>query len=367
MKMDFRFIIGLLISIVLYYAIGGIVFTSLYYIMISMFILAVVYITVFSGKVSGKLTYMKDRYEVFETGKLNLQIFNDSRFFLPYVTAINQYTEIETRSVSAKNRAQIMFHFYFPKRGTYEFQNLRLEIRDFFNIFTIRKNLKNERVRVYPKSRVLPETLFELGVGSEGIKQSRSNLEDPHMIREMRRYNVGDSLKRINWKVSAKYGELYVRRGEQNKGIDYLLVIDMCEEIYRMDQDGAKEEALVADALAVSALLLKEGKEHKVVINGLERKEFDLRRMSQHEALVEYMVDHDSNGKKPMQDFMNEKTDLFQSASSIILFTGNRNPLLTKVVLKLKDKYNAITWFAVEDDLKKDADYEGITLKYIGE
>ncbi len=114
--MDFRFIIGLLISIVLYYAIGGIVFTSLYYIMISMFILAVVYITVFSGKVSGKLTYMKDRYEVFETGKLNLQIFNDSRFFLPYVTAINQYTEIETRSVSAKNRAQIMFHFYFTKR-----------------------------------------------------------------------------------------------------------------------------------------------------------------------------------------------------------------------------------------------------------
>ena len=68
-----------------------------------------------------------------------------------------------------------------------------------------------------------------------------------------------------------------------------------------------------------------------------------------------------------MQDFMNEITDLFQSASSNIHFTGNRNPLLTKVVLKLKDKFNANTWFAVEDDLKKDADYEGITLKYIGE
>lgn len=367
MKMDFRFIIGLLISIALYYAVGGIVFTSLYFIMISMFILAVIYIAVFSGKVSGKLSYMKDRYEVFETGKLNLQIFNDSRLFLPYVTAVNQFTEIETRSVNARNKAQIMFHFYFPKRGTYEFEHLSIEIRDFFNIFTIRKNLKKESVRVYPKTRILPQTLFELGVGSEGIKHSRSNLEDPHMVREMRRYNVGDSLKRINWKVSAKYGELYVRRGEQNKGVDYLLVIDMSEEIYRLDQDGAKEEALIAEALAVSALLLKEGKEHKVVINGLERKEFDMRRLSQHEALVEYMVDHDSNGKKLMQDFMNEKTDLFQSASSIILFTGNRNPLLTKVVLRLKDKYNAITWFAVEDDLKKDADYEGITLKYIGE
>lgn len=81
MKMDFRFIIGLLISIVLYYTIGGIVFTSLYFIMISMFVLGVAYITVFSGKVSGKLIYMKDRYEVFETGKLNLQIYNDSRLF----------------------------------------------------------------------------------------------------------------------------------------------------------------------------------------------------------------------------------------------------------------------------------------------
>lgn len=367
MKMDFRFIAGLLISIVLYYLIGGIVFTSLYFIMISMFILAVAYIVVFSSKVSGKVTYMKDRYEVFETGKLNLQIFNDSRFFLPYVTALYNYREIETRSVSGRNRAQVMFHYYFPKRGKYEFNNLSLEIRDFFNIFTIKKSLTKDSVRVYPKSRVLPDTLFELGVGSEGIKQSRSNLEDPHMIREMRRYHVGDSLKRINWKVSAKYGELYVRRGEQNKGIDYLVVIDMCEDIYNLDQDGAKEESLIAEALAVSALLLKEGKEHKVVVNGLERKEFDMRRMSQYETLVEYMVDHDSNGRKPMQDFMSEKADLFQSASSIILFTGNRNPVLTKVVLKMKDKYNAITWFAVEDDIKKDADYEGVTLKYIGE
>lgn len=367
MKVDVRFLFGLTISAVLYYTIGGIVFTSLYFIMVSMFVLAILYMVVFSFKVSGKLSYLRDRYEVFETGKLTLQVFNDSRLFLPYVTAINKYTEIETRSVTSRNKVQMMFHFYFPKRGTYEFDRLIIEMRDFFNIFTMKKVLEKESIRVYPKTRYLPETLFELGVGNEGIRQSRTHLEDPHMIREMRRYEQGDSLKRINWKVSAKYGELYVRRGEQNKGIDYLVAIDMCENIYHLDQDGAKEEALIAESLAVSALLLREGKEHKIVINGLERKEFDMRRMSQHEALVEYMVDHDSTGKKPMEDFMSEKAEIFQSAASIILFTGNRHPALTQVVLKMKDRYNEITWFAVEDDLKKNADYEGITLKYIGE
>jgi len=104
-----------------------------------------------------------------------------------------------------------------------------------------------------------------------------------------------------------------------------------------------------------------------VIINGLERKEFDMRRMQHHDALVEFMVEHDSNGNKPMQDFMSEKTEVFQGASSLILFTGNRNPNLMKVVIKMKDRYNRITWFAVEDNRKSESDQEGISMKYIGE
>lgn len=367
MKIDYRFIFGFLISIVLYYTIGGIVFTSLYFIFLSMFILALLTILLFSFKVYGKLSAMKEHYEVFETAKLNLQIFNDSRIFLSFVTAVNDYAEIETRSVNGRSKSQVIFNFYFPKRGVYEFSHLSIEIRDFFNIFTIRKALLKASVRVYPKTRILKPMEFEVGVGNEGIRQSSSSVEDPYMTKEMRRYQTGDSLKRINWKVSAKHGELYVRLGEQTKGIDYLLVIDMNEDIYKLDDDGAKEEMLIAEALAVSHLLLKEGKEHKVIINGLERKEFDMRRMQQHDALVEFMVEHDSNGTKPMQDFMSEKTEVFQGASSIILFTGNRNPNLMKVVMKMKDRYNRITWFAVEDERNRASDHEGISLKYIGE
>lgn len=367
MKLDFRFIMGFLISIVLYYSIGGIVFTSLYFIFLCMFVMSVISIVVFSMRVSGKLTAMKERYEVFETARLNMQIFNDSILFLSHVTAINDYTEIETRSVSGRSKGQVMFNFYFPKRGTYEFSRLSLEIRDFANIFTLKKPLIKESVRVYPRTRILPPMEFQMGVGSDGMKQSSSPLEDPYMTREMRRYNTGDSLKRINWKVSAKQDELYVRLGEQTKGIDYLLVIDMNEEIYKLGGDGEKEESLISEALAVSYQLLRDGKEHKVIINGLERKEFDMRRMAHHEALVEYMVDHDSSGVKPMQDFMSEKAEIFQGASAIILFTGNRNPNLTKVVMKMKDRYNTITWFAVEDDLKASPVDEGITLKYVGE
>lgn len=367
MKLDYRFIFGFFISIALYYSIGGIVFTSLYFIFLCMFVMAVFSIFIFSMKVSGRLTSMKERYEVYETARLNLQIFNDSRLFLPHVTAINDYSEIETRSVNGRSKAQVMFNFYFPKRGIYEFKRLSIEIRDFFNIFTITKPLLKENVRVYPRTRILPATTFDLGVGNDGFKQSKSPMEDPYNTREMRRYNTGDSLKRINWKVSAKQGELYVRIGEQTKGIDYLLVIDMNEDIYRLDSEGRKEEALIAEALAVSFLLLREEKEHKVIINGLERKEFDMRRMSHHDALVEYMVDHDSNGTKTLQDFMSEKAEIFQSASSIILFTGNRNANVTRVVMKIKDRYNAITWYAVEDENSKDPQYDGITMKYIGE
>ena len=33
----------------------------------------------------------------------------------------------------------------------------------------------------------------------------------------------------------------------------------------------------------------------------------------------------------------------------------------------MKDRYNRITWFAVEDERNRASDHEGISLKYIGE
>jgi hypothetical protein len=98
-----------------------------------------------------------------------------------------------------------------------------------------------------------------------------------------------------------------------------------------------------------------------VVINALERKEVEIRRMANFNALVEYMVEHNSVGRKPLHEFMNEKTEIFKGAASIIIFTSDRGPDLRRVVEKVKDKYNHITWFSCIGRGAQE-ELEGITL-----
>lgn len=367
MKIDLKFILFFLITIILYYSVGGVVFTSLYFIMFFMFILGVLSIVLYTLKINGKMEQVKEHYEVFDTGKLSIIVNNDSGFFLPYARVLNKEEEIETRSIRAKSRMHSPFKHYFGRRGIYEFGDLNMELRDIFNIFTLRKVVSPVHVKVYPKISEIDEDSFDKGIRDDELKNSHSHLEDIYSTRELRKYNPGDGLKRINWKVSAKHGDLYVRVGEENTSIGYLLVIDMNRSIFNGNEEGTKEEILIAEALGVSKYLVQAGKDHKVVINGLERRVFDIKSERNFEALVEYMINHDSMGEKPLYGFLNEKAEIFKSAASILLFTGDLNENTMRELVKIKNNYNLITCYTFEGEKFKKMNQEGITVRILEE
>ncbi|NLB21237.1 MAG: DUF58 domain-containing protein [Clostridium sp.] len=365
MKIDLKFVVLFLFILLLNYWVGGVVFTSLYIIFISMVIIAIFLILLHSSMVKSELSLVKKRYEAHDTVELNVLIYNDSPFFLSEITIYDDYREIETRSVKGKSKVQSPYPYYFKKRGIYEFNRINYNLKDLFQIFTIKKKVKKTTINVYPKLLLDLNEDYLIGMGNEGISKSKSSLEDPYVTKEMRRYAPGDSLKRINWKVSAKQGELYVRLGEQSKGIDYLIVIDMNQSIYGLDDEGGLEENLISLALSVSRDLLTKNKEHEILINGPTRKEFHMRRMDHLEDVLDYMLQNDSKGKLPMEEFLSEKMEIFQSASSIVLFTGSKTSEVTNVLTRLKDRYNEITWFSSRQSGEIPVGLQDITLRNI--
>lgn len=367
MKIDLKFIIFFLITIILYYSIGGVVFTSLYFIMFFMFILGVLSIILYTVKINGNMEQVKEHYQVFDTGKLSVVVNNDSRLFLPYARVLNKEEEIETRSIRPKSRMHSSFKQYFGRRGTYEFSDINMELKDIFNIFTLKKIVNPVPVRVYPKINKIDEDSFEKGLRDDELKNLHSHLEDIYSTRELRKYNPGDGLKRINWKVSAKHGELYVRVGEENTSIGYLLVIDMNRTIFNGNEEGTREETLIAEALGVSKFLVNSGKDHKIVINGLERRVFDIKNERNFDSLIEYMIDHDSLGEKPLYGFLNEKAEIFKSAASILLFTGDLNENTMRELVKIKNNYNLITCYTFDGERIKKMNQEGITVRILEE
>lgn len=66
---------------------------------------------------------------------------------------------------------------------------------------------------------------------------------------EHRKYEPGDSLKLINWKISAKRGELYVRRLEGASGAEQTFVLDRAGSKNKDTLEARREEQLTVEGM----------------------------------------------------------------------------------------------------------------------
>ena len=84
--------------------------------------------------------------------------------------------------------------------------------------------------------------------GTSNEKKTKLNnkfirdIENSIFIKDIRKYKIGDSLKRIHWKVSAKYGELYTKNYEMYSNEEYNIFLDMNNEIYKQENGDIIEE-----------------------------------------------------------------------------------------------------------------------------
>ncbi|MBR6638393.1 MAG: DUF58 domain-containing protein [Lachnospiraceae bacterium] len=112
-------------------------------------------------------------------------------------------------------------------RGEYFVGIDSVEIRDYFNLFTIKRRYKGrERVHVMP---VIPH-YDSLGITVEehyeNLRVQALTQQDLYPDVELRKYVGGDSIKAINWKASAKSGELFSRKYIDETNSEVLLLAD---------------------------------------------------------------------------------------------------------------------------------------------
>jgi len=108
-------------------------------------------------------------------------------------------------------------------------------------------------VIVYPKI----VALRDLGLPSQspfGILPSRERIfEDPTRIQGVRDYEPGDSLRRMDWKTSARLGSLQVRRYEPAISLETAILLNLNSDDYptRYRQQATELGIVIAASLAV--------------------------------------------------------------------------------------------------------------------
>lgn len=153
------------------------------------------------------------------------------------------------------------------KRGYYYIGEIELNSGDFFGDTRLIRKLNNSsELYVYPRLIATEEIKIVFNKIYGEIITKRTFLEDPFQLRGIREYSPFDSMKSVNWKASARSGELKVNQFEStcSGGITILLNV---EKFNNFDKPEVLEKA-ASIAASLATEFIKVGLEVELLSNG---------------------------------------------------------------------------------------------------
>lgn len=118
----------------------------------------------------------------------------------------------------------------------------KMRMQDYLGLFVFEREWKADaRITVLPNADdiimdIVENTLVE---GEENDTDASLMSEDVTQVKEFREYALGDRMQRVNWKISAKYDDLYVKEFEKLYDRTLSLLVELrrdSEEIGFLDE-----------------------------------------------------------------------------------------------------------------------------------
>jgi uncharacterized protein (DUF58 family) len=125
-------------------------------------------------------------------------------------------------------------------------------------------------LRVYPRADVLREVLQprepQVFAGNETSRQKGEGIE----FADLRQFAPGDPLKRVNWRASARRGDLWVNESHPERNTDVILFVDSFAEA-RLGGDSTLDAAVRATAVLADAYARRRDRVGLIAYGGILR------------------------------------------------------------------------------------------------
>ncbi|MEO8809690.1 MAG: DUF58 domain-containing protein [Rhodanobacter sp.] len=147
-------------------------------------------------------------------------------------------------------------------RGQFTFEGCQLQLRSPWAIWTTRRVLgAPSTVRVYPNFASLAELAglsVELASRSVGARLQRRRGEGTE-FQELRDYRVGDSLRKIDWKATARASRLISREYRDERNQQVVLMLDCGRRMLAQDDQLVHFDHVLNASLALASIALRQG------------------------------------------------------------------------------------------------------------
>lgn len=327
-KFNMTYVLLLLSSAIFAYFEGGNLPYMIFYSFLIPFILSCIFIYINNKRLNIKIRSLKDNFQRMESGEISYVFKNQVIIPIPYL----YYTLEFLKNIDKNYRGKLINinidksvgdinKIKFMKRGKYNIGEISLEFRDFFNIIRYSKKINKKKIiHVYPK------VYNFMGFQSSGIDKYTGSFDldnknlDIHKYKDIKKYEQGESLKKIHWKISAKKGELYSKSNDFISSSHMVLILDMNETNNHRGEDGNLEEEIISFFLSAIRYFVLRGIKIHALINNYEIEDRLIKNLDDFQHLLLYFLENRSEGKKNISEFITEKSCLY-SERDISIFT----------------------------------------------
>lgn len=332
-KIKKSFILIIVASFIFALMSGGNLPYSILYCFCLLFLMAIVYSLFVKRSLNVNLKIEKGVMYTKEENEVEVRVYNDSIFPISYLEIQSDIFNKSTKkyrgdiiSIGINSNKFIKRKVKFPVRGIYNQGTSYCSFGDLFGIVKWTKIFKHKGIiKVYPSIY----KINKVKINGSKIKKSNAtnnslynNLsENNETIKNIREYRFGDNYRRINWKVSAKHGKLFIKEYENSESPRVQLFLDFRNEPLSFDSTGEAEEELVDFFLSLISHLIASNLKLSATLICSERINFNFAYEGDMEVINEYIINHYSCGGGLIEKYMEKEIGEVDKNNSVIIVT----------------------------------------------
>lgn len=210
------------------------------------------------------------------------------------------------------------------------------EIEDMFGIITLTKKPDDAARELIVLPQLFDVTDLKFAPGDSGIETMSRATEDVNLPAEVRAYQMGDPLKKIHWKLSARKGSLVVRRFEEPTYPDALVLLDCSPPPFYSQPD---RQAYLKDTLletAASVVKHHLSGDHPVRLPLLGSRPFEFEKSMGLQTLMEELARVDFSQTEKFERVLLLETRRMRKQGATVIITARLNSDVVDMIVRIR-------------------------------
>lgn len=243
-------------------------------------------------------------------------------------------------SLGGRSERSWMVRTLLARRGHFRIDPLQIRTGDPFGFFEASASVGHGiTLVVYPRIEALP--LWRLPPANiEGAHASpERTMQTTPLATSVRPYAPGDSMNRIHWRTTARFGEIQVKEFELEQTADAWIFLDLDESVAAGDGDASTTEVAVRAAASIADKAIGENRAVGLTVSGHRLTVLPADRGArQRLKILQLLAAVEADGRTPLAESVVAGVGRLRRGMTAIIITASQDPSFIRPLATLRKR-----------------------------